>query len=41
MEEMEFMQGRKEKFVSFKKQGQYSVVKEQGNLKLALSFCHN
>jgi len=29
MEEMEFMQGEEEKFVYFKKQGQYSVVKER------------
>jgi len=29
MEEIEFMQGREEKFVYFKKQGQYSVVKER------------
>jgi hypothetical protein len=33
MEEIEFMQGREEKFVYFKKQDQYSVVKEQGRVK--------
>jgi hypothetical protein len=38
MEEIEFMQGREEKFVHFKKQGQYSVGKEQGRVKLALPF---
>lgn len=38
MEEIEFIQGREEKFVHLKKQGQYSVGKEQGRVKLALPF---
>jgi hypothetical protein len=38
MEEIEFIQGREEKFVHFKKQGQYSVGKEQGRVKSALPF---
>jgi len=37
MEEIEFMQAREEKFVHFKKQGQYSVVKEQGRVE-SLAF---